>query len=89
MSGRSRDPLAANEKLFGLNAGFDKEMYTTKLDRNAPDFKEASKAQRLANEIMNVRRALVTPAPRGTSTARPDCSTSLQQMMPMLQRSAS
>ena len=38
-----------------MKAGFDEDLYTTKLDRNAPDFKEKErKAQQLANEIMNV-----------------------------------
>ena len=52
----SWDQFAANEKLFGVKANFDEEAYTTKLDRNAPDFKEKEKkAQALANEIMSVR----------------------------------
>ncbi|PSS19953.1 hypothetical protein PHLCEN_2v3126 [Hermanssonia centrifuga] len=51
--GNNWDQFAANEKLFGVKAGFDEEAYTTKLDRNAPDFKEKEKkAQALANEIM-------------------------------------
>ena len=50
------DQFAANEKLFGVKANFDEEAYTTKLDRNAPDFKEKEKkALALANEIMSVR----------------------------------
>ncbi len=53
--GNNWDQFAANEKLFGVKAGFDEEAYTTKLDRNAPDFKEKEKkAQALANEIMAV-----------------------------------
>lgn len=49
------DQFATNEKLFGVKAGFDEEAYTTKLNRDAPDFKERErKAQQLANEIMNV-----------------------------------
>ena len=45
-----------NEKLFGVKASFDEDLYTTKLDRNAPDFKEKEKkAQQLANEILAVR----------------------------------
>ena len=35
-----------NEKLFGVKASFDEEAYTTKLDRNAPDFKEKEKKAR-------------------------------------------
>ncbi|KAI0039657.1 hypothetical protein FA95DRAFT_1684189 [Auriscalpium vulgare] len=49
----SWDQFAANEKLFGVKTGFDEELYTTKLDRSASDFKERErKAQALANEIM-------------------------------------
>ncbi|KAI0322616.1 hypothetical protein OF83DRAFT_1093168 [Amylostereum chailletii] len=49
----SWDQFAANEKLFGVKAGFDEDVYTTKLDRSAADFKEREKrAQALANEIM-------------------------------------
>ncbi|KAI0833465.1 LsmAD domain-containing protein [Trametes gibbosa] len=52
-AGVSWDQFAVNEKLFGVKAGFDEEAYTTKLDRNAPDFKEKErKAQQIANEIM-------------------------------------
>lgn len=54
-AGGSWDQFAVNEKLFGVKAGFDEEAYTTKLDRNAPDFKEKErKAQQIANEIMGV-----------------------------------
>jgi PAB1-binding protein PBP1 len=53
--GNQWDQFAANEKLFGVKAGFDEDAYTTKIDRNAPDFKEKEKkAQALANEIMSV-----------------------------------
>ena len=53
--GNQWDQFAANEKLFGVKAGFDEEAYTTKLDRSAPDFKEKEKkAQQIANEIMSV-----------------------------------
>ncbi|KIP05849.1 hypothetical protein PHLGIDRAFT_30736 [Phlebiopsis gigantea 11061_1 CR5-6] len=52
--GNQWDQFAANEKLFGVKAGFDEEAYTTKLDRNAPDYKDKEKkAQQLANEIMS------------------------------------
>ena len=54
-AGGSWDQFAANDKLFGVKAGFDEELYTTKLNRDAPDYKEKErKAQQLANEIMNV-----------------------------------
>ena len=45
----------ANEKLFGVKVSFDEEVYTTKLDRSGPDFKERQRrAQQIANEIMDV-----------------------------------
>jgi hypothetical protein len=47
------DQFAVNEKLFGVKTNFDEDVYTTKLDRSAPDFKERErKAQRIANEIL-------------------------------------
>ncbi|CAO3608971.1 unnamed protein product [Cunninghamella echinulata] len=50
--GRSWDQFAANEKLFGLKTDFDEELYTTRLDRSAPDFKDREKkAIEKANEI--------------------------------------
>ncbi|PPQ99133.1 hypothetical protein CVT24_009323 [Panaeolus cyanescens] len=53
-SGASWDQFTANEQLFGVKASFDEDVYTTKLDRNAPDFKERErKAQKIANEIIN------------------------------------
>lgn len=53
--GREWDQFAANEALFGVRVGFVEEAYTTKLDRNAPDFRERErKAMVLANEIMRV-----------------------------------
>jgi PAB1-binding protein PBP1 len=49
----SWDQFTANEKLFGVKTGFDEDVYTTRLDRTAPDFKERErKAQRIANEII-------------------------------------
>jgi PAB1-binding protein PBP1 len=51
----SWDQFSANETLFGVKASFDEDVYTTKLDRSAPDFKERErKAQRIANEIIGV-----------------------------------
>ncbi|KAI8373205.1 uncharacterized protein BYT42DRAFT_579577 [Radiomyces spectabilis] len=48
----SWDQFAANEKLFGLKTDFDEEIYTTKLDRSAPDFKDREKkAMEKAAEI--------------------------------------
>jgi hypothetical protein len=53
----SWDQFSANETLFGVKASFDEDVYTTKLDRSAPDFKERErKAQRIANEIIGVSR---------------------------------
>ena len=53
----SWDQFTANETLFGVKASFDEDVYTTKLDRSAPDFKERErKAQRIANEIIGVSR---------------------------------
>ncbi|KAF8972204.1 hypothetical protein BDZ97DRAFT_1913428 [Flammula alnicola] len=47
------DQFSANEQLFGVKASFDEDLYTTKLDRSAPDFKERErKAQKIANEII-------------------------------------
>jgi len=49
----SWDQFTANEQLFGVKASFDEDVYTTKLNRNAPDFKEREKqAQKIANEIL-------------------------------------
>lgn len=49
------DQFAANENLFGVTATFNEDVYTTKLDRSAPDFKEREReAQRIANEISGV-----------------------------------
>jgi PAB1-binding protein PBP1 len=64
------DQFAANEKLFGVTAAFDEDVYTTKLDRSAPGFKEREQhAQRVANEIMGVRAGAPWVPPQ-TLTAR-------------------
>lgn len=56
-NGNTWDQFSANETLFGVKASFDEDVYTTKLDRSAPDFKERErKAQRIANEIIGVSR---------------------------------
>ncbi|TRM64619.1 hypothetical protein BD626DRAFT_492463 [Schizophyllum amplum] len=48
----SWDQFATNEKLFGVKTDFDENIYTTKLDRSHPNFKEREReAQRIANEI--------------------------------------
>ncbi|KAI9592806.1 hypothetical protein BDF19DRAFT_424979 [Syncephalis fuscata] len=47
------DQFEANKKLFGLKSDYNEEIYTTKLDRNKPDYKEREKvAIKIANEIM-------------------------------------
>lgn len=54
-SGGSWDQFAANEKLFGLKTDFDEEIYTTKLNRSAPGFRDREKrAIEVANEIQKV-----------------------------------
>jgi PAB1-binding protein PBP1 len=54
-SGGSWDQFVANEQLFGVTTSFDEAAYTTKLDRNAPDYNErARKAQQIADEINGV-----------------------------------
>ncbi|KAI9491513.1 hypothetical protein BDB00DRAFT_832534 [Zychaea mexicana] len=48
----SWDQFAANEKLFGLKTDFNEELYTTRLDRSAPDYKDRERwAIEKANEI--------------------------------------
>ncbi|KAF8910612.1 hypothetical protein CPB84DRAFT_1930138 [Gymnopilus junonius] len=49
----SWDQFTVNEQLFGVKASFDENVYTTPLDRSAPDYKERErKAQKIANEIL-------------------------------------
>ncbi|KAH7106273.1 hypothetical protein BKA62DRAFT_686521 [Auriculariales sp. MPI-PUGE-AT-0066] len=51
--GGSWDQFVANEQMFGVTTSFDEDVYTTKLDRSGPDFKERErKAQQIANEIL-------------------------------------
>ncbi|KAI9319915.1 LsmAD domain-containing protein [Dichotomocladium elegans] len=46
------DQFAVNEQLFGLTTDFDEELYTTRLDRSAPDYKDRERwAIEKANEI--------------------------------------
>ncbi|EPQ54097.1 hypothetical protein GLOTRDRAFT_111543 [Gloeophyllum trabeum ATCC 11539] len=52
-TGLKWDQFTVNETLFGVKTDFDENLYTTKLDRSRPDFKEREReAQRIANEIM-------------------------------------
>jgi hypothetical protein len=54
--GASWDQFATNQQLFGVTTSYDENIYTTKLDRTGPDFKERErKAQQLADEITGVR----------------------------------
>lgn len=49
----SWDQFEVNQKLFGVTTSFDETIYTTNIDRNAPDFKEReSKASKIAKEIL-------------------------------------
>jgi PAB1-binding protein PBP1 len=60
-SNKSWDQFAANEQLFGVKTNFDEDLYTTKLDRNASDYKERERrAQKIANEILGVSFVLVS-----------------------------
>ncbi|KAF8340359.1 uncharacterized protein EI90DRAFT_3150765 [Cantharellus anzutake] len=53
-TGQPWDQFVANQQLFGVTATFNEEMYTTPLDRNAPDFKEReARAIKIANEIQS------------------------------------
>jgi len=53
--GGTWDQFAANERLFGVTTQFDEDLYTTKLDRSAKDFKERERrAEKIAQEITNV-----------------------------------
>ncbi|OCB84689.1 hypothetical protein A7U60_g8209 [Sanghuangporus baumii] len=51
-SGGQWDQFAVNERLFGVRTNFDEEEYTTRLDRNAKDYKERERrAEQIAAEI--------------------------------------
>jgi len=66
-NGTSWDQFSVNEQLFGVKGCFDEDLYTTKLDRTAPDFKERErKAQKIANEIIGVRPSLFYSSPNLT-----------------------
>lgn len=46
------DQFATNERMFGLKSNYSEEIYTTKLDRSAPDFqKRYRQAENIAREI--------------------------------------
>lgn len=49
------DQFETNARLFGTKTNYQEELYTTKLNRNGPDYKKREKeADKLANEIMGV-----------------------------------
>lgn len=59
------DQFETNKRLFGTGSTWDENLYTTKLDKSAPDYKIREKeADRLAAEIMGVSLA---SCPRTTS----------------------
>ena len=46
------DQFAANEKLFGLTTDYDENIYTTKIDKSHPQYKERlAAAEKKAREI--------------------------------------
>ncbi|KAI9317374.1 LsmAD domain-containing protein [Zopfochytrium polystomum] len=48
------DQFSTNERLFGVTTDFNEELYTTAIDRSAPDFKQKeAEARRMAREIEN------------------------------------
>lgn len=50
------DQFSVNQQLFGVTTNYDEELYTTKLDRSRPDYKERERhAMQIANEIQSVR----------------------------------
>lgn len=58
------DQFETNKRLFGTGTTWDENLYTTKLDRSAPDYKAKEKeAERLAAEIMGVSLSLVVRGP--------------------------
>jgi len=52
------DQFETNKRMFGGDSTYDENIYTTRLDRSAPDYKvKLKEAERLAQEIQNVSRA--------------------------------
>ncbi|KZT00786.1 uncharacterized protein LAESUDRAFT_665282 [Laetiporus sulphureus 93-53] len=88
-AGGSWDQFAANEKLFGVRAGFDEEAYTTRLDRNAPNFKERERrAAAIANEIMQSSTSNPHIAEERTQNLVGDSSTNEEEKYGAVVRSA-
>ncbi|KAK7555732.1 PAB1 binding protein-like protein [Phyllosticta citricarpa] len=51
-SGTGWDQFEANERLFGATSNYDEELYTTKINRDDPTYKQkAAQAEKLAREI--------------------------------------
>lgn len=47
------DQFEANERLYGLKSNYDEDIYTTKIDRSNPLYKQrAAEAERIAREIV-------------------------------------
>jgi hypothetical protein len=59
-SSRVWDQFLVNERLFGTKSDYEEELYTTKIDRTAKDFKEREKrAMQIAQEILSVCIAIL------------------------------
>ena len=55
------DQFETNARLFGTTTSYKEEIYTTKLDRSGPGYKQREKeAAKLANEILGVSYTLFT-----------------------------
>jgi hypothetical protein len=53
-SGAQWDQFATNEKMFGLKSSYSEEIYTTKVDRNHPEYqRRLRQAENIAREIEN------------------------------------
>ncbi len=51
-SGGAWDQFQANEQLFGVKSDYDEHIYTTRIDRSTPDYRQReAEAQRIAQEI--------------------------------------
>ncbi|KZT73682.1 hypothetical protein DAEQUDRAFT_721755 [Daedalea quercina L-15889] len=67
-NGGSWNQFEVNERLFGVKANFDEDVYTTKLDRSAPNFKERERwAAGIANEILQSQTGNVHVAEERTT----------------------
>ncbi|CAI5758401.1 unnamed protein product [Candida verbasci] len=50
--GSNWDQFASNEEKFGIKSTFDEHLYTTKIDKNAPDYQQRlERANKIAKEI--------------------------------------